>query len=292
MLRLQFSIGLDYQVSDPGCDFIFSIHAAQTAHQKVVNEKLTISQPVQSTVYTDPATHSRYLRFGAKGGPLAVHYEATLDLEHFTALPQDINEVPVGKLPGAVLPYLYPSRYCPSDRLHRLALKEFGDLPKGYSRVAAIHEWVTQRVSFQSNTSNGSTTAIDTLVDRVGVCRDFTHLMIALCRAVNIPARFVSGIDYGADPTLGPPDFHAYVEVFLGDRWYIFDASGVAIPMGFVRFGTGRDAADTAFATMFGGVTGSAPVVQIKAIPNAQGVLVEPKAVKHGLSTDGETHAF
>lgn len=292
MLRLQFSIGLDYQITNPGCDFIFSIHAAQTAHQIVVNESLAISQPVQSSLYTDPATHTRYLRFHAAGGPLTVHYEATVDLDHYTALPADIHEVPVAQLPGEVLPYLYPSRYCPSDRLHRLALNEFGHLPQGYSRVMAIHEWVTSRVSFQSNSSNGTTTAIDTLVDRVGVCRDFTHLMIALCRAVNIPARFVSGIDYGADPALGPTDFHAYVEVFLGDRWYIFDASGVAIPMGFLRFGTGRDAADTAFATMFGGVTGSAPVVQIQAVPNAQGVLVVPQQVPHGLSTDGQAHAF
>ena len=285
MLRLQFSIGLDYQVSDPGCDFIFSIHAAQTAHQKVVNEKLTISQPVQSTVYTDPATHSRYLRFGAKGGPLAVHYEATLDLEHFTALPQDINEVPVGKLPGAVLPYLYPSRYCPSDRLHRLALKEFGDLPKGYSRVAAIHEWVTQRVSFQSNTSNGSTTAIDTLVDRVGVCRDFTHLMIALCRALNMPARFSTGTDFGADPALGPPDFHAYVEVYLSHRWYIFDPSGTAIPLGFIRIGTGRDATDVSIATIFGSVQSAQPVISVAADPGPHGQYMLPTASVYGIST-------
>ena len=179
-----------------------------------------------------------------------------------------------------------------SDRLHRLAVKEFGHLPQGYSRVQAIRDWVTSRVSFQSNSSTGNTTAIDTLVDRVGVCRDFAHLMVALCRAVNIPARFASGIDFGADPALGPTDFHAYVEVFLGDRWYIFDASGVAVPMGFVRLGTGRDAADVAFATMFGGVTGSAPTVQIEAIPNAEGVLVQPVHVPHGLSTDGQSQAF
>ena len=108
----------------------------------------------------------------------------------------------------------------------------------------------------------------------MGVCRDFAHLMIALCRAVNIPARFATGIDYGAPTVMGPTDFHAYVEVYLGDRWYIFDPSGVAIPMGFVRFGTGRDAADAAFATIFGGVVGAAPVIQIQAVPNAQGVLV------------------
>ncbi len=79
--------------------------------------------------------------------------------------------------------------------------------------------------------------------------------MIALCRALSIPARFVTGTDYGSDPALGPPDFHAYVEVYLSDRWYLFDPSGTAIPMGLVRFGTGRDAADVAFATIFGSVT-------------------------------------
>ncbi|MDO9198107.1 transglutaminase family protein [Rhodoferax sp.] len=288
MIRLQFSIELNYQISEPGCDFIFSIHAAQTQHQNVVSEALVISQPLQSNLYTDPVTHTRFLRLKAFAGPLMVHYEATVDIDHYTAAPDQLNEVAVANLPGPVLPYIYPSRYCQSDRLHRLAVKEFGHLWQGYGRVLAIRDWVTKRVTFQSNTSTGNTTAVDTLVEEVGVCRDFAHLMIALCRAVNIPARFATGIDFGADPALGPTDFHAYVEVYLGDRWYMFDPSGVAIPMGFVRFGTGRDAADAAFATMFGGVTGSAPVMHIQAIPNAQGVLVVPQHVSYGLSTDGQ----
>jgi transglutaminase-like putative cysteine protease len=194
----------------------------------------------------------------------------------------------VAKLPGPVLPYIYPSRYCQSDRLLRLAVKEFGHLWQGYARVQAIRDWVLNRVTFQSNTSTGITSAVDTLVEEVGVCRDFAHLMIALCRAVNIPARFATGIDYGADPVLGPTDFHAYVEVYVGDRWYLFDPSGVAIPMGFLRFGTGRDAADAAFATIFGGVIGAAPVISIEAIPNAQGQLVVPQHVPYALSTDGQ----
>lgn len=291
-VRLQFSISLDYAITAPACDFIFNIHAAQTAHQTVVAEALTVSQPVPHTLYTDPVTQNRYLRLTATTGALNLHYEATVELAHFTALPENIPEVGVADIPGEVLQYLYPSRYCPSDRLHRLAINEFGELPPGYGRVEAIHNWVTSRINFHSNSSDGNTTAIDTLVDRVGVCRDFAHLMIALCRAVSIPARFTTGIDYGADPTLGPTDFHAYVEVFLGDRWYIFDASGVAVPMGFVRLGIGRDAADSAFATMFGAVTGSAPVVHIEAIPNALGKLVLPRHVTHGLSTDGQAQAF
>lgn len=285
LVRLKFSIDLDYEIDPPGCDFIFSIHAAQTRHQIVVSEALSLSQSLLPNLYTDPVTHTRYLRLKAFAGPLRVHYEATVDLDHYSAPPEQLCEVPVANLPGPALPYIYPSRYCQSDRLHRLAVKEFGHLWQGYSRVQAIRDWVLNRVTFRSNSSTGNTTAVDTLVEEVGVCRDFAHLMIALCRAVNIPARFVTGIDYGADPVLGPTDFHAYVEVYLGDRWYIFDPSGVAIPMGFVRIGTGHDAADSAFATLFGGVHGAAPVIHIEAIPNAQGMLVVPQHVPYALST-------
>lgn len=109
------------------------------------------------------------------------------------------------------------------------------------------------------------------MLETVGVCRDFARLMIALCRAINIPARFTTGIDYGADPALGPTDFHAYVEAYLGDRWYLLDPSGTAIPMGFVQIGTGRDAADVAFATIFSTVTSSAPRIAIEAMAGPDG---------------------
>ena len=288
MVRLKFSIELNYNIDSYGCDFIFSIHAAKTAHQTIVNESLSLSQNLSQNEYTDPVTHTRYLRLKAFAGPLTVRYDAVVDIDHFTAQPAELGELPIAELPGEVLPYIHPSRYCQSDRLHRLAVKEFGHLPHGYARVQAIRDWVTNRVTFSSNSSTGNTSAVDTLVEEVGVCRDFAHLMIALCRALNIPARFTTGIDYGADPALGPTDFHAYVEVFLGNRWFIFDASGVAVPMGFVRFGTGRDAADAAFATIFGGVVGTAPVMHIEAIPNAAGVLVLPQHVPFALSTDGQ----
>jgi transglutaminase-like putative cysteine protease len=110
--------------------------------------------------------------------------------------------------------------------------------------------------------------------------------MIALCRAVNIPARFATGTDFGADPSLGPPDFHAYVEVYLGDRWYIFDPAGTGIPMGYVRFGTGRDAADVAFATIFGGVKSQAPIIRSVAIEDSARGYVAPHHCREALSTD------
>ena len=288
LLRLKFSIELNYEIDQPGSDFIFSIHAAQTRLQSVVNESLVISHNLSHNLYTDPVTYTRFLRLKAFSGPLRVRYEATVDLDHYFGPPEQIKEVAVANLPGSVLAYIYPSRYCQSDRLHRLAVKEFGHLWQGYSRVQAIRDWVLNRVTFRSNSSDSNTTAVDTLVEEVGVCRDFAHLMIALCRAVNIPARFATGIDFGADPALGPTDFHAYVEVYLGGRWYIFDPSGVAIPMGFVRIGTGRDAADSAFATIFGGVRGAAPVINIEVMQNAAGELMVPQHVHYALSTDGQ----
>lgn len=287
MIRLKLALELDYDIGESGCDFVFNIHAAHTDRQRVVEERLALSQDVPLRVETDPWTRNRYLRVQALPGPLQLAYSATVDLSHHVAEPDQIGEVPVARLPAQVLSYIYPSRYCESDRLHKFAMREFGWQSQGYCRAQAIRDWVLQRTTFSSNTSNSNTSAIDTLLETAGVCRDFAHLMIALCRAINIPARFVTGIDYGADPALGPTDFHAYVEAYLGDRWYLFDPSGAAIPMGFVRFGTGRDAADVAFATIFGTVTTSAPRIAIEAIAGADGRLVLPRHCTEALSTDG-----
>lgn len=287
MIRLRLQLQLDYVVADTGCDFIFNIHAAHTARQKVLQEHLALSQAVPHRVDTDAVTGNRYLRLSARPGPLQVTYSATVDLLHHKAWPADVHETRVADLPTPVLVYIYPSRYCQSDRLTRLAMQEFGQRWQGHGRVQGIRDWVHQRTLFRSNTSDANTSAMDTLVDRVGVCRDFAHLMIALCRALNIPARFATGIDYGADPALGPTDFHAYVEAYLDGRWTIFDPSGTAIPMGFVRLGTGRDAADVAFATIFGTVETSAPRIHIEALPGDDGLLEMPRHCTEALSTDG-----
>jgi transglutaminase-like putative cysteine protease len=286
MIRLELQVELNYQVDQYGADFVFNIHAAQTRSQVIGSENLQLSQPILPQMYTDPVTGNRYMRVRAEPGPLKVTYGATVDLTHHRADPSQLAEVPISRLPLEVISYIYPSRYCQSDRLYKLANNEFGSLLQGYSRVQSIRDWVNRRVSFRSNTSNANTSAVDTLIEQVGVCRDFTHLMIALCRALNIPARFTTGTDFGADPSLGPPDFHAYVEAFLGDRWYIFDPSGTAIPMGFVRFGTGRDAADVAFATIFGGVVSQAPVIRTNATEDAARGIVQPHHCDQALSTD------
>lgn len=266
MIRLRLSIELSYTVFAPGADFFFRIHAAHTPCQAVSAENLVVSQPhAWRALQQGPDPGQRCLRLAALAGPLTVQYTATVDIAHHLGDPAQIEEVPVRALPLEVLPYIYPSRYCQSDRLAHFARAQFGHLRSGYARVQAICDWVRGYVTFRSNSSSGTTAAVDTLVERVGVCRDFAHLMIALCRALNLPARFVTGTDYGADPALGPPDFHAYVEVYLGDRWYQFDPSGTAIPMGMMRLAAGRDAADVAFATIFGSVTSAQPHLHVVA---------------------------
>lgn len=285
MIRLKLSISLWYEIANQASDFVFNIHSAQTRHQKVVTESLDISQPVMPVVYTDATFGTRFMRLTANPGPLTIRYAATVDINHHVESPAHIEEIPVAQLPPSVLSYIYPSRYCQSDRLRRFASREFGNLRHGYGRVQAIHDWVRQHTTFMSGSSNVSTSAIDTLIEQVGVCREFAHLMIALCRAVNIPARFVTGIDYGADPAMGPTDFHAYVEVFLGDRWYLFDPTGVSPPMGLVRIGTGRDAADVSFATMFGAISSSAPSIQIEAVDDPANGFIQPWHCPEALSS-------
>ncbi|MFV5213601.1 transglutaminase-like domain-containing protein [Azonexus caeni] len=286
MVRIQFAIDLDYALNAPGVDFVFNIHAAQTPRQRIVSESLQLTPTLAPTIVTEPHTAARFLRLHVDNGPLHVAYRATLDIDLHLGDPDHIPETPVNELPLDALAYIYPSRYCQSDRLAMLAISEFGHLPKGYRRVETICQWVNRHVTFRPATSSSTTSAIDTLIGRVGVCRDFAHLMIAICRALNIPARFTTGIDYGADPALGPTDFHAYVEVFLDQRWYIFDPSGTAIPMGFVRIGTGRDAADVSYATIFGSVNSPPPLISISALTEPGQAWQLPQRCPQALSTD------
>ena len=286
MIRIDLQIDLTFEIDPAGGDFVFNIHAARTPSQRIVTERFALNQAIPQQMFTDSISGNRYMRLHALPGDLKVTYAATVEMQHHFDNPEQVAEIPFQNLPPEVIAYIYPSRYCQSDLFNTLARSNFGSLPQGYSRVMAIQEWVRKNVTFKSRSSNTATSAIDTLNSKLGVCRDFAHLTIALCRALNIPARFATGTDYGADPALGPSDFQAYVEVYLGHRWYIFDPSGTGIPMGFVRFGTGRDAADVSFATIFGGVRTHAPVIKAVALDDAAGGFVLPQHCVEALSTD------
>jgi transglutaminase-like putative cysteine protease len=288
MIRFDLSITLDYQVIAP-TDFVFVIQPTNTPYQRVTWER-AVTEP---TVAAEEELHAnagspanRHLRVRAEPGPFKLRYDAIVDLVHHFALPSDLREVPISELPAPVLQYIYPSRYCQSDRLLEVARAEFGTMAPGYDRVEAIRNWVQQRTKFQVGSSHVGTSALDTYECRAGVCRDFAHLMITVCRALNIPARLATGVDYGADPALGPPDFHCYVEAYLSDRWFLFDPSGISPRMGLLRIGTGRDASEVAFATIFGTVQWTMPRVTIHAEGDALNGLVEPFRHDYAVSTD------
>ncbi|UUZ78191.1 transglutaminase family protein [Polaromonas sp. P1(28)-13] len=151
-------------------------------------------------------------------------------------------------VPDEVLRYLMPSRYCESDTLSRAAQQLFGQLPPGLGRVHAIESWIHDSIAYLPGFSSSTTTGQNVFVQRAGVCRDFAHLGITLCRALNIPARLVVGYVHFDEP---PQDFHALFEAWLDDRWVLFDPTRMAPIDRLVRVGTGRDAKDVAFATIF-----------------------------------------
>ncbi|MEP6629071.1 MAG: transglutaminase family protein [Lapillicoccus sp.] len=164
-------------------------------------------------------------------------------------------EVPAEALPDDVLIYTLPSRFALPDMLGDEAWKQFADLPRGYPRVQAICDYVHEHLTFQYGSSIATSTALDVFNSGYGVCRDFTHLAISFCRAMNIPARYVFGYlpDMDVPPDPAPMDFAAWMEVWLGDRWWTFDPRNNARRKGRVLIGRGRDASDVAMATTYGG---------------------------------------
>lgn len=290
MIRLKYTIALNYEVIEAS-DFIFNICAVNSQRQTVVSERLDLDVPAEPLRTEEDVYGNRHVRLHAEKGPLNVRYAATLDIEPHFADPATIAEMSIEQLPGDVLPYIYPSRYCQSDVLSSAVLSQFGQLPRGYARIEAVRQWVQSRTTFMPGSTVSTTSAVDTYVQQRGVCRDFAHLMIAACRALSVPARIVTGLDYGADPALGPPDLHAYTEVFLGNRWYIFDPTGMTIPMGLPRIGTGRDAADVSFATIFGCASGGTPTVTIEALADGREGLVMPHQTGLALSTADDWRA-
>ena len=164
--------------------------------------------------------------------------------------------VPPGKLPAEVLRYTLPSRYCESDKLLAFAWETFGHLDAGWPRVRAICEWVHQNIEYRFGSGQSDFSALDVFLRRYGVCRDLAHLTIALCRALNTPARYATGHlpDIGHPGSGTAMDFHAYAEVYLGGRWFPIDARHNVPRIGRVKTSHGLDAVDCAFATNHGQV--------------------------------------
>ncbi len=170
---------------------------------------------------------------------------------------------PVQDLPDNVLHYLLPSRYCQSDLLLDLATQIIENAPPGYGQAEAIRNWIHHNITYQYGSSGPSTTAMDTANSRMGVCRDYAHLGIALCRAVRIPARMVSGYLYQLDPM----DLHAWFEAFVGGRWYTMDATQNQPRGNRIIIAYGRDAVDTAQLSEYGNLVMKGMHVEVNAAP-------------------------
>jgi transglutaminase-like putative cysteine protease len=240
---------LDYEVVAPA-HLLLNIEAARSGAQAVVSEALSIEPPAEMQVFCDEGSGNRFIRFDARPGPLKISYRASVQRTHLI-VPPDLREVPVNQVPDEVLHYMMPTRYCESDLMSRCAQQLFGDLPPGIGRVQAIVDWIHDSIAYEPGSSVSTTTAREVFVERAGVCRDFAHLGITFCRALNIPARLVVGYVWFDEP---PQDFHAVFEAWLGGRWVLFDPTRMAPVDRLVRVGTGRDAKDVAFCTIFGNV--------------------------------------
>jgi transglutaminase-like putative cysteine protease len=194
-------------------------------------------------------------RFTAPAGRLRLSNSTVIeDSGEPDVVNPEAAEVPVDELPPETLRFLLPSRFCEVDLLSNTAVELFGSVPRGWPRVQAICDWVHSKVTFSYPQARQTRTALDVYTERVGVCRDFQHLAITFCRALNIPARYVTGYlgDIAVPPVPYPMDFSAWFEVFLDGRWWTFDARHNRPRIGRVLIATGLDATDVAITTSFG----------------------------------------
>lgn len=216
------------------------------AHE-VLEESLVTSPTPDTRLWLD--VHGNPTRrLMAPAGRFFFDFNARVRVEPNAPVPDDAVQMAPADLPGETLIYTVPSRYCQSDMLTRMAISEFGNLPPGGARVNTIAQWIHNKVEYRYSTTDAMTSAYDTATQRIGVCRDFAHLLISFCRALGVPARYMSGYCLELDP----PDFHAYAQVFLSGKWHNVDATFAGLRPALVPIAIGRDAADVAMTTLWG----------------------------------------
>jgi transglutaminase-like putative cysteine protease len=251
LIRLGYDIEL--QISQPMTVVaVLNVHPSRTADLREPDE-IEISPEAPTEKYLD-SFGNICTRILAPQGPFRLSGSTLIeDSGEPDAVNWDAPQTPVDQLPTETLQFLLASRYCEVDRLSELAWQLFGNTTPGWPRAQAICDWVHEYVTFGYHFARPTKSALDVYNERQGVCRDFQHLAIALCRAMHIPARYATGYlgDIGV-PVVLPMDFSAWYEVWLGDRWWTFDARNQKPRIGRVLMATGRDAADVAITTSFG----------------------------------------
>lgn len=244
-MSLQIHTRFEYDFA-AATNVLLQIEAAMIPEQDVSRHYIAIS-PVQHFARVpghDTIGERIWLRLS---GRLSVDYSATVDIDRMLVDVAGLPATPTHLLPGETVEYLLPSRYCPSDRFLNLVECDFAGT-EGGARVMAIHDWLARNFTYIPGSSQASTDAMQSYIERRGVCRDYAHVLVSLARASSIPARFASVYA----PDVIPQDFHAVAEVFLDGAWHLIDATGMALPGEMAKIGVGRDAADVAFMTSFG----------------------------------------
>lgn len=244
-MKVDITASLSYRLAEPG-DVLLAIEAIPMDDQRLVTDLLTVTGtgPMTPVPGIDGLGQRSWLYVQ---DALDILYTATVDIDRAPLDIAGLNPPQHPQLPPSYIPYLMPSRYAPSDQLETFVKTRF-DAPDPGSLILEMRDWIHESVAYVSGSSGFTTTASDTFVSRRGVCRDFAHLLIAFARAADIPARMVSAYALGLDP----PDFHAVVEVYLGDRWHLVDPTRLVPETNLVRIAVGRDATDIGFMTIFG----------------------------------------
>ncbi|WEZ82751.1 transglutaminase family protein [Rhizobium sp. 32-5/1] len=251
-IRFGYEIGIHCEQPTPMMTYL-SID--RDRRHAVVSERGPIASPAISMSEISDPFGNTCMRMVVPEGGVHLSYDAVI---RDSGAPDPVNlavqAVPVEKLPAACLPYLSASRYCETDRFGSLAWRLFGEVEPGWARVQAICDYVHERLLFSYGYAATLRTAMEAHDERVGVSRDYAHLAVTLCRAMNMPARYVNGYmgDIGVPENPAPMDFNAWFEVYLGDRWYTFDARNNEPRIGRIAVARGRDAADIPLIQTFG----------------------------------------
>lgn len=254
---------LDYQVVSPTANFTFNVLANSDAQQRIVAEELAFTPAGIAPEKISSSKGNRVVRAEVPVGPFQLRYSATVEITR-PVLPAEVKADNPGRLPLSVLTYTLPSRYCESDRFAQIAWELFGKIENRAEQVREICRWVDANLTYEANSTDGRTSAWDVWQGRKGVCRDYSHLAISLCRALSVPARYVGGYAFGLDPM----NFHACFEAYLGGQWHLFDPTDQIAADDIVVIARGRDAANCSLTTIFGRVqTSPVKVITTRAEP-------------------------
>ncbi|RZK82610.1 MAG: transglutaminase family protein [Pedobacter sp.] len=261
-MKFEVSAQLTYNVLSPST-LILNIQPFKTYGQFVLEENFQCNSHVKTYEWISPVGEKRFKVIEIlKEEKLTFTYNSRIETQIKTINAAQLDDVPISLMPVAVLPYLNPSRYCQSDQLYKFAADKFGHIENTYDKVIAVRDWIYEHVEYNGAHTTPQTSAFDTVTELIGVCRDFAHLGVAICRALTIPARYFTCYAY----QLHPQDFHACFEVYLGGHWVVMDATKLVPINGLVKIATGFDAADTAVASSFGNLSFQSMDVKVKTL--------------------------